>query len=327
MRRREFLAACFACTTGLPLSGNAQQRERATIGFLGFGALGDVRDGNNADAVRRGLAEIGYVEGRDYNVQYRAAEYQADALPGLAADLVNRKVDLIVTLASPALRAAHGATKAINIVFLTGFDPVANGFVESLNHPGANLTGVFILTGPLGPKRLELARELTLTRSIGVLLSSTSFGFANVRDEFLAAGKSLGVDVVMQQADVPTEFEAAVDAVRRAGCGALVVGGDAVFTNNRNAIVELVTRYKIPAVYAEREYVKVGGLASYGPNFGEAYRLLGTYAGRVLKGEKPADLPIQQVSKVELLLNARTARDLNMSLPLPLLARADEVVE
>ena len=216
-------------------------------------------------------------------------------MPGLAEELVARKVALIVTLASPALRAAHAVTKSVTIVFLTGFDPVANGFVKSFNHPGTNLTGVFILTGPLGPKRLELLRELApAAKSIAVLLSSTSLRFPTVKEELDAAGKSLGVQVAIQQADVPAEFEAAFDAIGRAGCGALVVGGDAVFTNNRAAIVELVTRHKIPAMYAERDYVAAGGLASYGPNYGEAYRLLGTYAGRILKGEKSADLPVQQ---------------------------------
>lgn len=328
MRRREFIAACLASSTSLPLIARARQREKATIGFLGIGSLKDVRNSHNTEAVRRGLADIGYVESRDYDVEYRAAEYQADALPGLAAELVARKVALIVTLASPALKAAHDVTQSVTIVFMTGFDPVANRFVEGLNRPGTNLTGVFILTGPLGPKRLELARELApAARSIAALLSSTSLRFANIKEEFDAAANSLGVQVIIQQADLPTEFEAAFDAIRRAGCGALVVGGDAVFTNNRTAVVELVARYNIPAVYAEREYVLAGGLASYGPNYGEAYRLLGTYAGRILKGEKPADLPVQQVSRIELILNVRTAREQNMTFPMPLLARADEVIE
>ena len=328
MRRREFIAACLASSTAFALIGSAQQRKKATIGFLGLGSLKDVRNSQNTEAVRRGLAEIGYIEGRDYDVEYRAADYQDDALPGLAEELVARKVALIVTLASPALKAAHAATNSVAIVFLTGFDPVANGFVKGLNHPGMNLTGVFILTGPLGPKRLELLHELApAAKSIAILLSSTSLRFSTVKEELDAAGKSLGVQVAIQQVDVPAEFEAAFDAIRRAGCGALVVGGDAVFTNNRAAVVELVKRHKIPAMYAERDYVAAGGLASYGPHYGEAYRLLGTYAGRVLKGERPADMPVQQVTKIELVLNGRTAREMNMTFPVALLARADEVIE
>jgi putative tryptophan/tyrosine transport system substrate-binding protein len=326
MRRREFIVGLSASSASIPFVSFAQQPRKFAIGCLGQGSLKDVRI--NFGNVRRGLTETGFVEGRDYEVEYRAADYQPNTLHGLAAELLARDVAVIVTLASPALPAAQAVTKSVPIVFLTGFDPVANGFVEGLNRPGTNLTGVFILTGPLAPKRLELLRELApAARSIAVLLSSTSLRFAKVKDDLEAAAKSLGVELVIQQADVPAEFEAAFDAIRRTGCGALMVGGDAVFTNNRAAVVNLVARHKIPAIYAERDYAVAGGLASYGPDFGEAYRLLGTYAGRILKGEKPADLPVQQVTKVELVLNARTARELNITFPMPLLGRADEVIE
>jgi putative tryptophan/tyrosine transport system substrate-binding protein len=326
MRRRAFIAGLSASSASIPFASFAQQSRKLVIGCLGLASLKDVKI--NFGNVRRGLYETGFLEGRDYEVEYRAADYQPEKLYGLAAELVARDIAVIVTLASPALPAAQAATKSVPIVFLTGFDPVANGFVEGFNRPGTNLTGVFILTGPLGPKRLELLRELApAAKSIAVLLSSTSLRFAKVKEELDAAAKSLGIQLVLQQADVPAEFEAAFDAIRRAGCGALVVGGDAVFTNNRATIVELVARYKIPAIYAEREYAVAGGLASYGPNYGEAYRLLGTYAGRILKGEKPADLPVQQVTKIEFVLNARTARELNMTFPVPLLGRADEVIE
>ena len=326
MRRREFIAGLSASSASIPFVSFAQQPRKLVIGCLGLGSLKDVRI--NFGNVRRGLTETGFVEGRDYEVEYRGADYQPNRLHGLAAELVARDIAVIVTLASPALQAAQAVTKSVPIVFLTGFDPVANGFVEGLNRPGTNLTGVFILTGPLGPKRLEFLRELApAARSIAVLLSSTSLLFVKVKEELDAAAKSLGVELVIQQVDVPGEFEAAFDAIRRASCGAILVGGDAVFTNNRAAVVELVARHKMPAVYAERDYAVAGGLASYGPDYGEAYRLLGTYAGRILKGEKPADLPVQQVTKVELVLNARTARELNMTFPMPLLGRADEVIE
>jgi putative tryptophan/tyrosine transport system substrate-binding protein len=325
MRRRDFIAGLSASSAPISFASFAQQPRKIVIGCLGLASLKDVR--TNFGNVRRGLYETGFSEDRDYEVEYRAADYQPEKLHGLAAELVARDMAVIVTLASPALPAAQAATKSVPIVFLTGFDPVANGFVEGLNRPGTNLTGVFILTGPLGPKRLELLHELAPAAKIAVLLSSTSLRFANIREELGAAAKSLGVQMVIQEVDVPAKFEAAFETIRRAGCGALVVGGDAVFTNNRATIVELAARYKIPAIYAERDYAVAGGLASYGPNFGEAYRLLGTYAGRILKGEKPADLPVQQVTKIEFVLNSRTARELNMTFPIPLLGRADEVIE
>lgn len=326
MRRREFCLGLSAALATSAAPAPTQGAKRPVVGCLGLGSLKDVR--TNFGSVRRGLAETGFVEGSDYEVEYRAADYQPDALRGLAAELIVRDVAVIVTLASPALPVAQAATKSIPIVFLTGFDPIANGFVEGLNRPGSNLTGVFILTAPLGPKRLEVLRELVpAAQSLAVLLSASSLRFANLKEDLNAAAKSLGVQLLIQETDLPGEFEAAFEAVGRAGCEALMVGGDAVFTNNRAAVIELAARHRIPAIYAERDYAAAGGLASYGPNYGEAYRLLGTYAGRILSGDKPANLPVQQVTKVELVLNARTARDLNMTFPLALLARADEVID
>src|SRR5262249_24609360 len=250
------------------------------------------------------------------------AEYRSDALPGLASDLVARKVVLIVALASPALTAAQAATKSIPIVFLTGFDPVANRFVEGLNRPGTNLTGISILTVPLLSKRLELLRGLIpAAKSIAVLSSSSSLNFPELKSGLSAAAESLGLRTLIQVTDTPGEFEAAFDAIDRAGCEAVAVGGDAVFTNNRSAVVELAARHRIPAVYADRECVVAGGLASYGPDFGEAYRVLGTYAGRILHGGKPDELPVQQVTRVQLVLNAKTAKALNIVFPPALLAR------
>lgn len=328
MRRRDFCLGLSAVSAAIPVAVFAQRAGKKTIGFLGLGSLKDVRDSRNTEAVRRGLAESGYVEGRDFDAEYRAAEYRADALPGLAADLVSRKVDLIVALASPALTAAQAATKSIPIVFLTGFDPVANRFVEGLNRPGTNLTGISILTVPLSSKRMEFLHELLpAARSIAVLSSSSSLEFPEVKSGLNAAAETLGLRMLIQVTDTPGEFAAAFDAIVRAGCEAVAVGGDAVFTNNRRAVVEFATRHRIPAVYADREYVVAGGLASYGPDFGEAYRVLGTYAGRILHGEKPDELPVQQITSVQLVLNAKTAKALNIAFPPASLARADEVIE
>ncbi len=327
MRRRDFIAGLTAASAaGTATAALALRGDKPKVGCLGFGTLNDVR--RNAEGIQRGLAQTGFVEARDFDFEYRAADYQQDSLRGLAIDLVARNVAVILVLASPALSPAQAATKSIPIAFLTGFDPVANGFVDSFNRPGGNLTGVYILTAQLGSKRLEVLHELVPSaHSVGFLLSSSSLSFAGLRDGLEAAAAAVGVRLVVQLVDQPNEFEGAMNGIVQSGCGAVAVGGDAVFTNNRFEIVARIAQRRLPAIYADREYVTAGGLASYGPDFGEAYRVLGTYAGKILAGQKPADLPVQQITKVELVVNGKTAKELNVSISLPLLARANEVIE
>jgi ABC-type uncharacterized transport system substrate-binding protein len=327
MRRREFCLGLSAITAAIPLSAEAQKPRRPVIGCLGLSSLENAR--KYFEFVRHGLAATGFVEGRDFDVEFRAADYQADRLREVAADLIERNVAVIVTLATPCLVAAQSATKSIPIVFFTGVDPVENGFVRSLNYPGGNATGIFTLGTTLNTKRLELLHEIVPTADAVAILMSPAIGSALVSamGEVTEAAGRLGIRAIAQWARTRDDFAVAFDAIIRDNCHALLVPGDAVFNNNPEAVVALAAKFRIPAIYAFREYVLVGGLASYGPNFTDGYRVMGTYAGRILHGESPSDLPVQQITKVEFVLNARTAKELDLTFPSNLLARADEVIE
>ena len=328
MRRREFLGLAAGATAAWPLVARAQQPAMPVIGFLGLGTLDEAR--RVFAFISWGLVEAGYVEGRNLSVQFRFADYHADRLPALANELAQAQVAAIITGSGPALSATRAATASIPVVFFTGFDPVASGFVTSLNRPGGNVTGIFTLNPPLLIKRIELLHELIpVARSIAFLFTPTgnvSADEAVVRD-MKAAANTFGVRLLFQKASAPGEFEDTFDALVRERIDAVMISADAVFTNNRGQLVALAARYRIPAIYPIREFSEAGGLLSYGTNYPDAYRQVGLYAGRVLKGDKPADLPVQQVTKFELVINLKTAKALGISVPPTLLARADEVIE
>jgi putative tryptophan/tyrosine transport system substrate-binding protein len=326
MQRREFIAALGAAAAW-PLAASAQQRPMASIGYLGLGTVEEAR--RIFAAMRPGLAELGYVEGQDLEVQFRCADYHVDRLPALAADLVRSHVATIIAPTGPSVSAARAATQSIPIIFFTGFDPVESGFVASLNRPGGNVTGFFLLDPSLVIKRLEVLHELVpAVKSVAALFSPTNVpSYETSILQLKAAATVLGIQLRIQMVIEPREFEETFEALVRDHVGAVLIGGNAVFENNRDQIVALAARHTIPAIYPIREFPDAGALCSYGTNYPDARRQVGVYAGRVLKGEKPADLPVQQVTKIELVINLKTAKSLGITVPQTLLARADELIE
>jgi putative tryptophan/tyrosine transport system substrate-binding protein len=327
MRRREFIIALGGAAMW-PLAAAGQQLASRIVGVLGFGSLQAARA--NFAATQRRLAEMGYVEGRNLAVEYRWADNQEDRLAALAGDLVQRRVDAIVVFTGPSVVAAKAVTTSIPIIFFTGFDPVASGFVASLNRPGGNVTGISVLNTEVLAKRLEMLRELVPTaKSIGFLYSPSRLvsGQDRVLKDLDSAADALGVKLLPVEAGRPDDFEQAFATFASARSDALLLSADALIFQNRDALVGLAARHRIPAVYPIREFAIGGGLASYGTNYPEAYRQIGDYLGRVLNGEKPENLPVRQVTKLELVINMKTAKELGLTVPLSLLARADEVIE
>jgi ABC-type uncharacterized transport system substrate-binding protein len=326
MRRREFITL-LGGAAAWPLRARAQQPGMPTVGFLSIGA--PLPFAHLVTGARRGLQEAGFVEGRDVAIEYRWAEWQYDRLPALAADLVRRKVAVIVTSGGddPAL-AVKAATASIPIVFNVGDDPVKIGLVASLARPGGNATGVNIFTVELVEKRLGLLLDVVPAASLVAVLSNPSFApaAANARVAELTL-RRLGKDVITIHARNESEIDAAFAQMAQGRPRALLVGSDPFFNGRREQITALAARYRIPAVYEWREFAEAGGLMSYGTNLVEAYRLQGVYAGRIIKGEKPADLPVVQLSKFELVINLKSAKALNLDLAASVLARADEVIE
>ena len=326
MRRREFITL-LGGATAWPIAVRAQQPVLPVIGFLSAGKFEKYRD--YVAAFHRSLANGGFAEGRNVGVEYRWTEGQNDRLPALAADLVRRQVTVIVVASTPASLAAKGATQTIPIVFAVGTDPVGIGLVASLAHPGGNITGVTNLNVELFKKCFELMHSLMSPGStIAVLVNpanvaQTATETATVQD----AARALGAHVVILNASSPSEIESAFEVLGGQRAGSLVVSGEIFFLNQRDRLVELAARHAVPMIYAYREFPVAGGLMSYGADFAEPYRLLGVYAGRILKGEKPANLPVQQATKVELVINLKTAKTLGLAMPLPLLGRADLVIE
>jgi putative ABC transport system substrate-binding protein len=321
MRRREFITL-LGGAAAWPRVARAQQPAMPVIGFLGGGApqLGA--------AFRQGLGETGYVEGRKVTIEYRGAENQFDRLPALAADLVRRQVTVIYASSTRPSLAAKAATTTIPIVFYTGTDPVQSGLVASLNRPGGNLTGVSGLVVEVGPKRLEMLHEAVPTATlIGLLLNPTyPFVETESRDQ-QAAARILGLRLHVLYASAERDFDAAFATLVQVRAGGLLIGPDA-FTNSRSEqLAALALRYAVPTSFQFRDGPAAGGLMSYGGSTTEAYRLAGMYTGRILKGEKPADLPVQQATRVELVINMKTAKALGLTFPLTLLGRADEVIE
>jgi putative tryptophan/tyrosine transport system substrate-binding protein len=329
MRRREFITGLGAAATPVlwPVAGRAQQPAKSVIGYLHVGTLETTRD--VVAAVRLGLSDIGYVEGQNLAVEYRWADYHLERLPGLAADLVRRQVSAIVSVQSTAgVLAAKAATNSIPIVFAVGSDPVEAHLVASLNRPGGNLTGVANLTVAVMAKRLELLHEFAPSaRSVAFLVNPTNPVYADTEtSELQAAARVLGMRLIIFTASMPSEFESIFTALVREAAG-LVVGGDPLFSTHSDQIVALATRHRVPAIYDRRKFTVAGGLMSYGTDYANGWRQVGVYAGRILKGEKPADLPVQQVTKVELVINLKTAKALGLTFPLTFLSRADEVIE
>jgi putative ABC transport system substrate-binding protein len=329
MNRRAFIAA-LGGAAAWPVLARAQQTAMPVIGFLSPGS--PEADTSRMNAVRRGLAEIGYVGREDVAIEYRGAQNQYDQLPALAVDLVSRQVTVIITVGTPATLAAKAATNTIPIVFAMGSDPVQFSLVTSLNRPGGNITGVTVpgnLDDAVMGKRLELLHELVPATGIIALLTNPNSAFTEVETKVLhEAARALGVELRVLNAANGSEIDTAVaTTLLKEHSLPLVVSADALFTNQRVRLVGLAARQAIPTIYAYREFAVAGGLMNYGPDLADAYRQVGTYAGRILKGAKPTDLPVQLPTKYELVINLKTAKALGLTVPPSLLARADEVIE
>jgi putative tryptophan/tyrosine transport system substrate-binding protein len=326
MKRREFIAGLGGVAVW-PLAARAQKPAMPVIGILGAGLLR--RAGYYSAASVSGLGETGYVQGRNVAVEYRSVEGHYDRLPALAAEFVQREVAVIITVTTPALVAAKAATKSIPIVFKTGSDPVASGFVASLSRPGGNITGVFNPLVEVTNKRLQMLHELVPTASsIALLRNPLNAVFDEAeRRELQVAAAVLGVRLLVMNASYPAEFERAFETVVREHAGALIVGSDIVFSDYAAQIVALAARYAVPAMYWAPNFFSAGGLISYGPDDLIAMRQVWSYAGRILKGEKPADLPVQQFTEMELAINMKTAKALGLTVPLDMLALANRVIE
>jgi putative ABC transport system substrate-binding protein len=327
MRRRNFIAGVVSTTAAWPVAARAQ-RGFPVIGFLS-GASFDTMRGYVA-AFNRGLADAGFAEGRNVAFEYRWAEGHNDRLPALAADLVRREVAVIVVGAStPGALAAKAATQTIPIVFFIGTDPVKVGLVTNLAHPDGNITGITVLNVDLIAKSFEIMHNLMPPdTTIAALVNPANIPqTATERVIVQDAARARGARVVILNASTPSEIESAFATLVSERVGALVVSGENFFLTQHDLMVELAARHAVPTIYPYREFVLAGGLMSYGTHFADAFRQIGVNTGRILKGEKPADLPVQQVTKIELAVNLKTAKTLGLTIPLPLLGRADEVIE
>jgi putative tryptophan/tyrosine transport system substrate-binding protein len=326
MRRREFIALLGGAAAVWPLAASAQPA-MPVIGFLS--GTSSAPFAHLVVAYRQGLREMGYVEGRNLAIEFRWAEGQYDRLPDMAADLVRRQVAVITTTGGdPAALAAKAATTIIPIVFTAGTDPVKSGLVASLNRPGGNATGVHILTAMMEGKRQGLLRELvpTVTR-IAVLLNPTYTAAEVQLKEVEEAARTLGLETQVLHASTELELDTTFATLGQLRVGALQVCADPSFNSRRDHIVALAARHAIPAIYEQREFAVAGGLASYGTSLNDAYYQLGIYTGRVLNGDKPADLPVMQSTKYEFIINLKTAKALGLEISPTLSARADEVIE
>jgi putative ABC transport system substrate-binding protein len=326
MQRREFITLIGGATATWPLAARAQQPALPVVGFLSGGSAWE--SAHLVAAFRQALGQTGYVEGRNVSVEYRWAEGHYERLPTLAADLVRRQAAVIVAVGTPAVLAAKAAITTIPIVFRIGVDPVELGLVASLNRPGGNLTGVVSLDVEIEPKRLEILHEaMPKATLVGALVNPDSPAAETQSRGLQAAAGSLGLQIHIVHASSERDFDTAFATLVQMRAGGLVIGADTFFYNRSELLAALALRHALPAIFEYREFAAAGGLMSYGGNVTEPTRVVGTYTGRILKGEKPADLPVQRATKVELIINMKTAKALGLTFPLTLLGRADEVIE
>jgi ABC-type uncharacterized transport system substrate-binding protein len=327
MRRRDFIAG-IVVSISMPLAARAQQSAMPVIGFLHGGSADPNLNGPLVQPFREGLAQFGYVEGRNLAIEFRWAEGHYDRLAELAADLVRRQVAVIAAFSPPAVQAAQAATATIPIVFESGNDPIKAGLVASFNRPGGNATGINILVEELLGKRLGLLHELVPTAStIAVILNSQTPAFQTQSRDLQAAAQKLGTEIRILNASTEQDVDRAFTEVVQMQAGALLIGSDPFLATCVEQMIGLAARYSIPTIYARHEFVRAGGLMSYDIDFPGAYRQSGIYVGRILKGEKPSELPVVRPTKFELAINLKTAKTLRLTVPPGMLAAADEVIE
>ena len=329
MKRREFITLAGGAVAAWPLAARAQQTTVPVVGFLHGGLADGLAIKAEVGGFRSGLAETGYIEGRNVVIEYRWAEGHYDRLPDLATDLVRRNVAVIATGTTPAALAAKAATATIPIVFQFGVDPVKAGVVSSLNQPGGNVTGIVNLSPGLMAKRIELIHQVVPDAKIIAALVNPTVPAISAQEvaDAQAAHTVLGIQVELLEASTLAAVDAAFSKAVELHAGALVVGSDILFIGRPVEMAALAIRLGIPSIHPSRDFVTAGGLMSYGSDFVDSYRLMGIYAGHILKGETPANLPVQQATKVEMVINLKTAKALGLTPPIALLGRADEVIE
>jgi len=327
MRRRDFILLIAGATATWPLAAHAQRSSMPVVGFLN--PESPDRYQPMVAAFRAGLKEAGYVEGQNVTIEYRWADGQSERLPVMAIELINHQVAVIAATSTPAAIAAKTTGTTIPIVFETGSDPIKLGLVASLNQPGHNITGVTQLNVEIAPKRLELLHELLPSAKVMALLvnpANPALAEPSQRST-LAAARSLGLELYVLNASADSDLDRAFAKLIESHAGGLVIGGDPFTISRIEQLAALTLRHAVPAVFETRKFAAAGGLMSYGVDIADSYRLTGIYVGQILKGHKPADLPVQQATKVELYINLKTARALGIAIPLPLSGRADEVIE
>jgi putative tryptophan/tyrosine transport system substrate-binding protein len=326
IRRREFVALLGGAVVARPVAARAQPPAMPVIGFLSSGTPQEFTE--RLRAFRQSIGEAGYDEGRNLIVEYKWAEGRNDRLPALVAELIRRQVSVIAAAGDPAALSAKAATSTIPIVFVGGGDPMKLGLVASLNRPGGNVTGVTILNVEIAPKRLQMMHELVpQAKEVAVLFGPFTPNTEPQSKFLLEVASAMGLQLHILRVGSPPEIERAFDIVAERRIRALVIGASTLFNSQSRQLGELAARCAVPAIFQTREFAAAGGLVSYGANLADAYRAMGEYAGRLLKGQKPADLPVQQSAKIEMIINLKSAKALDIPIPIPLLGRADEVIE